>query len=40
LEKVVLEKDRINKRRLEISKNNINLDMGDLSISEKRVRVN
>jgi len=40
LEKVVLEKDRINKRRLEISKNNINLDMGDLSISEKRTRVN
>ena len=40
LGKVALEKDRVNKRRLEISKNNINLDMGDLSISEKRVRVN
>jgi hypothetical protein len=40
LGKVALEKDRVKKRRLEILKNNINLDMGDLSISEKRVRVN
>lgn len=40
LGKVALEKDRISKRRLEISKNNMNLCMGDLSISEKRIRVN
>ena len=40
LGKVALEKARISKRRLEISKNNINSGISELSISEKRVRVN